>query len=202
MKTDRKSFLNPRKMTVTAIMAAVAAVLMLLSFNIPIVPYFLKMDFSEFPALIAAFSMGPVSGAAVCFLKNLVNVFTTQTGGAGELCNFLLGAAFVVPAGLIYKKRKTFRGAVLASLAGSAVMAVLSVPINYFISYPAYAVFFGMSTEMVMDLYQAILPGVSTLPQALLVFNFPFTLVKGLLDTLLTFLVYKKLSPIIKGKAL
>lgn len=196
---QKTKFLNPRKMTVTAIMAAVAAVLMFLSFSIPLVPPFLKMDFSELPALIAAFSMGPISGVAVCFLKNLVNVFTTSTGGAGELCNFLLGAAFVLPAGLIYKKHRTFRGAVAGAFAGSAIMALLSVPINYFISYPAYNVFYGMSTEMVMDMYRAILPSVSTLPQALFVFNLPFTLVKGLLDTLLTFLLYKRLSPLIKG---
>lgn len=188
-----------RNMAVTAIMAAVASVLMLLSFSVPFVPPFLKLDFSEFPALLAAFSIGPVSGAAVCFLKNLVNLPATSTGGAGELCNFLMGVTFVVPAGLLYRKNRTFKGAVTASLLASLIMAALSVPLNFLISYPAYGLFLGMTTEKIMPLYQAILPSVENLWQALLIFNAPFTLVKGLCDVLLTFLIYKRISPAIKG---
>ena len=165
-------------------------------------PPFLKMDFSELPALIAAFTMGPVSGAVVCLIKNLVNLPSSGTGGAGELCNFLMGVTFVVPAGLVYKFRKDRVGAVLGSLVGAVVMAVLSLPINLFISYPAYAVFYGMTTDKVMDMYQVILPWVETLPQALLVFNMPFTFCKALCSVIITFVIYKRISPIIKGKSL
>lgn len=195
---DRK-FSQARMLTVTAILSAVATVLMALSFSVPFVPSFLKLDFSEFPALLAAFALGPVSGAAVCFLKNLINVFSTTTGGAGELCNFLMGLTFVVPAGLWYRRHKTLKGAVTASLLGAVCMAVCSVPLNYFISYPAYAVFFGMTTDKVLSLYQMLLPSVKTLSQALCLFNAPFTLLKGLCDVLLTFLIYKRISPILKG---
>ena len=76
---------NVRKMAMTAVMSAVATVLMFLSFNVPLMPGFIKMDFSELPALVAAFSMGPFSGVAVCFLKNLVNLLFSTTAGAGEL---------------------------------------------------------------------------------------------------------------------
>lgn len=199
MEPKQNAKWTARKLAVTAIMAAVATVLMFFSFSVPLVPSFLKLDFSEFPALIASFALGPVSGAAVCFLKNLINLFSSSTGGAGELCNFLMGLTFVVPAGLIYRRNKTFKGAVAASLIGALIMAVCSVPLNYFISYPAYAVFFHMTTDKVMALYQAILPSVKTLPQALVIFNAPFTLVKGLCDVLLTFLIYKRISPVIKG---
>lgn len=96
-----------RKMTVTAILAAVSTVLMFLSFNVPFMPSFIKMDFSELPALIAAFAYGPLSGVIVCLIKNLINLLSTQTGGVGELSNFILGCAFVLPAGLIYKHKKT-----------------------------------------------------------------------------------------------
>lgn len=199
MKSTAKKFSHARMLTVTAILSAVATVLMALSFSVPFVPSFLKLDFSEFPALLAAFALGPASGAAVCFLKNLINVFSTTTGGAGELCNFLMGLTFVIPAGLFYRRHKTLRGAVAASLLGAVCMAVCSVPLNFFISYPAYAVFFGMTTEKVLTLYRAIFPGVRSLPQALCIFNAPFTLVKGLCDVLLTFLIYKRISPILKG---
>ncbi len=198
--TRKKKTVNPRKLAVTAIMGAAATVLMFLSFHVPLVPSFIKLDFSELPALIAAFSMGPLSGVAVCFLKNLVNVFATSTGGAGELCNFLMGATFVLPAGLIYKKWKGLKGAVIASLTGAAVMAVCSLPVNYFISYPAYVNIMGLPMEAIMGAYQTINPRLETLWQALLLFNTPFTFFKGLCDVLLTFLVYKKLSPILKGK--
>ena len=192
--------INVRTLAVTAILGAVATVLMFFSFSIPVIlPSFLAMDFSELPALIASFTLGPVSGATVCLIKNVVNLPTSSTGGAGELCNFLMGVTFVVPAGLIYKYRKDRVGAVVGSFVGALVMAILSLPINYFISYPAYAVFFNMTTDKVMARYQAILPWVKTLPQALLIFNMPFTFVKAMCSVLITFVIYKRISPLIKG---
>ena len=98
----KKGKINIRVLTVTAMLSAVSFILMLLDFSIPIMPGFVKMDFSELPALLASFSLGPVSGAVVCLIKNLFNVFSTTTGGVGELCNFLMGVLFVVPAGIVY----------------------------------------------------------------------------------------------------
>ena len=194
---------NVRTLAMTAVLGAVATVLMFFSFSIPIIlPSFLAMDFSELPALIAAFTMGPVSGVVVCLIKNLVNLPSSGKGGEGELCNFLMGVTFVVPAGLIYKFRKDRVGAVLGSLVGAVVMAVLSLPINLFISYPAYAVFYNMTTDKVMDMYQAIVPWVKTLPQALLIFNMPFTFCKAMCSVIITFVIYKRISPIIKCKGL
>ena len=116
---------NVRTLAMTAVLGAVATVLMFFSFSIPIIlPSFLAMDFSELPALIAAFTMGPVSGVVVCLIKNLVNLPSSGTGGAGELCNFLMGVTFVVPAGLIYKFRKDRVGAVLGSLVGAVYRGV------------------------------------------------------------------------------
>lgn len=191
-----------RALAVTAMLSAAATVLMALDFPIPfLIPPFVKMDFSELPALLAAFALGPASGAAVCLVKNLVNLAMSSTQGVGELCNFLLGAAFMIPAGLLYKKHNSLKGAMIASLAGAAVMAVISLPVNYFLTYPAYSQFLGFPTEAILDLYRAINPSVNTLFEALLWFNVPFTFVKGLCDVLLTFLVYKRLSPVIKKAA-
>lgn len=191
---------NVRKIAMTAILSAVATVLMFISFSLPIIPSFIKLDFSELPALIAAFSMGPVSGVVVCFIKNLVNLAMSTTGGVGELCNFLMGVTFVVPAGLLYKFRKDRWGALWGSVLGAVVMAVMSFPINYFISYPFYVRSGMMSMEAIMDAYQLILPSVQTLPQALLIFNIPFTLVKAACDVAITFAVYKRISPLIHGQ--
>ncbi len=190
---------NLRKLTVTAMLSAVAAVLMFLDFSLPVIPSFVKMDVSELPALLAAFALGPVPGVAVCLVKNLLNlVFHGSTGGIGELCNFLLGAAFVGTASFLYRRRKSRRTAILASLLGAAVMAAISVPVNYFISYPVYARLFG-GLDNIIAAYQAIRPGVDGLLECLLIFNLPFTFVKGLLDAALCFAIYKPLSPILKG---
>lgn len=191
-----------RMIAFTGIFSALSAVLMMLSFSVPLVPSYLKFDFSEFPALIASFAMGPVSGVIVCLVKNLINLPMTTTGGVGELCNFLLGASFVLPAGIAYRLRKNRRAALLSALGGSLAMALFSLPLNWYVTYPMYIrLYFGGNAEAVLSTYQAILPSVDSLFECLVIFNLPFTLAKGLLDTLLTFLIYKRISPLIKGKA-
>jgi len=192
--------INTRKLAVTALLGAVATILMFLSFPVPfLIPPFIKMDFSELPALLAAFSMGPLSGVAVCLIKNLINVLFTTTGGVGELCNFLMGVCFVLPAGWIYKLKKSRSGALLASIAGAVAMAVLCIPINYFISYPFYTSL--MPLDVIIGMYQDLMPSVDGLLACLVIFNAPFTLLKGVLDVLLAFLIYKPLSPFLHKKS-
>lgn len=190
-----------RELTVTAMLCAVATILMFLDFSLPmVIPSFVKMDVSELPALLASFSLGPVYGIAVCLVKNILNViFHGSTGGIGELCNFLIGASFVGTAGLVYRFHKTRKGAVIAALVGAVVMAVVSVPVNYFLSYPVYAAMFG-GIDAIIAAYQELRPGTSGLMECLLVFNMPFTLVKGLLNAAICFLIYKPLSPILHGR--
>lgn len=183
------------KLTVTAMLSAASAVLMFIDFPIPIMPSFIKLDVSEMPALLASFSLGPVYGVIVCLLKNLINLFRTTTAGVGEFCNFLLGAVFVLVAGLVYHKMRSRKGALIGSLIGAFMMAALSLPINYYITYPIYANFMPM--EAIVGMYSAIFPVVHNLFDCLLIFNVPFTFVKGLLDVWLTFLLYKSLSPVL-----
>lgn len=189
---------NVRYMTVTAMLSAVAFALMFFEFSIPfLVPSFIQMDLSELPALIGAFAMGPWYGVIICLIKNLIHLLITTTGGVGELSNFILGAAFVLPAGLIYQRKKTKKNAVIGSVLGAAFMALLSVVSNYFIVYPVYTAFLPMDTILAM--YQEILPSADTLLKCLVIFNMPFTFVKGMLSVVITLLIYKHISPIIKG---
>ena len=188
-----------RKLVMTALMAALSSVLMFFSFNVPLMPSFIKMDLSELPALIAAFAMGPLSGATVCLVKNLVNLFFTTTGGVGELSNFLLGVFFVVPAGIIYRLRPRLSGAVIGSVTGALLMAVLSVFSNYYVVYPIYTAFLPM--DAIIGMYQAINPSVKNLWQCLIVFNMPFTFIKGMVSAVITMAVYRKITPLINGKA-
>ena len=190
---------HTRRMVMTAILSALSSVLMFFSFNVPFMPSFIKMDLSELPALIAAFSMGPIHGAIVCLVKNLVNLFFSTTGGVGELSNFLLGVFFVVPAGIIYKLRPKFSGAIIGSIVGAAMMALLSVFSNYYVVYPIYTAFLPM--DAIIGMYQAINPSVKNLWDCLIVFNMPFTFSKGMVSVVISMSVYKILSPLINGNA-
>ena len=189
-----------RILTGTAMLGAVAAVLMYLEFPIPIMPAFVKLDVSELPALIASFAYGPVSGILVCLIKNLIKLPSTSTAAVGELFNFVMGALFVGVACLIYKRNEARKGAIVGALLCALVMAVVSVPYNYFIVYPAYVVMYHLPLDAIIGMYQAINPNVNGLLACLLVFNLPFTFVKGALDAVLCFLVYKPLSPILHGR--
>ena len=133
----------------------------------------------------------------VCFIKNALHLFVGTTAGVGELSNFVLGAVFVYTAGLIYKKNKTRKGALRGAVIGAVLMAVISVATNYLFVYPIYAKML-IPMEAIVGMYSALLPSVDGLLEALLIFNLPFNLVKGLIDAAVCFIIYKKISPILK----
>ena len=189
-----------RNLTVAAMLSAVAFILMFIEFPVPmLIPSFVKMDFSDLPALLGAFALGPVYGVVISFMKNLLHIVVkgTSTACVGELCNFMLGAVFSAVAGFIYKHHKSRKTAILGAVAGAAAMAVFSVPSNYFITYPAYVEFYHMPLEAILGMYQAIRPSTNGLLECLMVFNMPFTFVKGMIDVALCFLIYKPLSPLL-----
>ena len=198
MNNDTTNRNGIRYLTVTAMLSAVAYVLMFIDFPIPfLIPSFIQMDISELPALVGAFAFGPVCGVLVCLVKNLLHLFITSTGGVGELCNFLLGATFVLAAGLIYKHKKSKKSALIGAIVGAVLMGIISVPLNYFLTYPIYYNF--MSKEAILEAYRAIIPSMKNILQCLICFNMPFTIAKGLICTGVTMLIYKHLSPILKG---
>lgn len=191
--------LNVKKISACAILGALGFVLMLLEFPLAfLIPSFIKLDFSEIPALIAAFAYGPVYGILVCAVKNLLHLFVTTSMGVGELSNFILGAVFVGFAGIFYKKNHTKRGALIGSLSGAVIMAVISIIPNYFVVYPFYVKIYGMPMEVIVGMYQALLPFADNLLKALVIFNLPFNFFKGVVVSLLCFVIYKKISPLFK----
>lgn len=187
-----------RYITVTAMLSAVAYVLMFIDFPIPfLIPSFIQMDISELPALIGSFAMGPMCGVLICLIKNLLHLFITTTGGVGELSNFILGIVFVLPAGLIYERKKSKKNARNGALIGAVLMGFVSIPTNYFLTYPIYYNF--MPEEVILEAYRAIVPSMENILQCLICFNMPFTIVKGLFSVTITMLIYKHISPILKG---
>ncbi len=197
MKTSNKT----RIIAGCGMLTAVAVVLQYLEISIPFVPSFIKLDFSDLPELIGAFAYGPLAGIVIALIKNLIHMAVSQSGFVGELSNFILGAVFAGVAGVIYRKNKTKKGAVIGGLAGALAMALVSVPSNYFLIYPLYYNVLGFPEVAVLGMYQAIMPSIKSIFQSLLVFNLPFTFVKGLFSVIISLIIYKPLSPILHGKS-
>lgn len=194
--------LSTRKIVMIGMMSAVATIIYYLDFGIPaLLPSFIKLDFSNVISLLAGFAMGPLEGVIVCLVKNLVHFVikgAATTYGIGEIFDFVTSAFFVLVSATIYRRNRTKKGALIATLCGMLAFTAISLPLNYFIVYPIYIKAFG-GEAAILGAYKAIIPSVKNLFSALCIFNLPFTFVKGLLCSIITVLVYKPLSPIIKG---
>lgn len=186
-----------RRIAATAILTAMAVLLMYLEIPLPFMPVFLKFDFAELPALIGAFALGPVWAIVIELLKNLIHLPVTQTMGIGELSNFVTGVIYVVTAGLIYKKIRTRKGAAISMVASTIVLALIAVPVNAFITLPLYASAMGFSTEAIIGMCTEVNPLVKDKISLLLAVFVPFNLFKGIVVGLITFFVYKPISKLI-----
>lgn len=196
--TNRGMIKSVRYITVTAMLAAVSFILQYIEISIPIMPSFIKFDFSDLPALLGSFAMGPVCGVLICLVKNVLHLAFSNSMFVGELSNFILGSVFVAVAGLIYKNKKTKTGALVGGIVGALVMGAFSLVSNWFLVYPVY--YKVMPKEVILGAYQAILPSMKSIFQSLVCFNLPFTIVKGLIAVAIAMVIYKPLSLILKGK--
>lgn len=198
-RTDeqKRNILTTRVLVGAGMLAAVAIVLQYLEFPIFFMPSFIKMDLSDLPAIIGAFAYGPFAGVIIELVKNLIHCAVSQSATVGELANFILGSVFTLVAGFIYKYNKSRKTAMAGGIIGAVAMGVISVPSNYFVVYPFYYNF--MPKEVVLSMYQAIMPGVKSIFQCLLFFNVPFTIAKGLFCVIIAMFVYKPISRILKG---
>ncbi|HPX93690.1 MAG TPA: ECF transporter S component [Bacillota bacterium] len=185
-------------MAKTGILSAAAIALMYLEISLPLFPGFLKFDFSEIPALLATFAMGPLAGIAVELIKNIAHLPATHTLMVGELANFIMGSFFVGTAGLIYKHKKTRGGAILSMAAGTLALTASGALINYFFTIPFYISVMGFSMEgIVAATHAAGNTLVTGLPSLILWVFIPFNLMKGIVVSVIVGLIYKKLSPLL-----
>lgn len=198
----KKTGVNTHKMIQIAMLGAIATVLMLFEFPMPfLAPSFYELDFSELPVLIGGFAMGPVAGILIEALKILLHLLIkgTHTAFVGELGNFLIGCAMVIPASLVYKRMKSKKGAVIGMICGTICMAVAGAFVNAFLLLPAYGKAFGMPVEAFVEMGAAIRPSVNSLFKFCLLLVTPFNLVKGLIISVLTMLLYKRISILLKS---
>ena len=182
--------------TKVSVLSVIAYVLMFIEVPILIFPGFLKLDISDVPAILGAFALGPVAGVLIELVKNILHWITrTSTGGVGELANFVVGCAWVVPAALIYKMHKSRKYAIGGMIAGTIAMAVIGGIMNYYVMIPFYAKI--MPIQVILDMSAAANPLIVDLKTLILYGIVPFNVLKGVIISIVTVLIYKKVSPII-----
>ncbi len=186
------------KITYTAIFAAIATVLMYFEFPLPFMPPFLKVDLSGAVVLIGAFMFGIGPAITMIGIKDLIHLTQSQTGGSGELADFLVLSALVIVAVLIYRSHKSRKMAIVGCVSGSMVMSVVAMLTNYFLIIPFYSQI--MPLEAIFEACSAVNPLVTGMQGYLLIGVLPFNLIKGAILTVITMLAYKKLSVFIKSK--
>lgn len=198
----RESRTDIRRIVQIGMLSGIAVVLMLFEVPLPFAPSFYEIDFSEVSVMIGCFVMGPLAGAIIELIKILLNLVVngTITAGVGEAANFVIGCALCVPAGRIYQKNHTRTGALIGMAVGTVVMTVLGCFINAWILLPAYGAAFGMPIEALVEMGTAVNAHITSLSTFVIFAVAPFNLLKGVLVSLVVFLIYKKIRPIFKMK--
>lgn len=191
--------ITPAHLTRIGVLSAISAVLFIFP-EITIIPPIYKLDFSTLPALLAGFSLGPVSGVLVVLIKDITGLLHSSSMGVGELADFLMSASFVYAASIVYKKRHNFKGAVMGMLLGIVVSTIISALTNYYIMIPFYVGAFNMTNEAIVAMIAKAIPAVTSLWKLILFATVPFNLIKGVVLCLVTMLIYKRLSPLLHVK--
>ncbi len=195
-----KKRLNVRYMVQIGMLGGVATLLMLFEIPLWFAPSFYEIDLSEVAVLVGAFAMGPLAGIMIETIKILLNFILngTVTAGIGEFANLLLGISLVVPAGILYRRKKTKKGAAAGLLVGTLTMTLIGSLVNAFVLLPVYATAFGMPMEALVGMGTAVNPAITGLGTFVLFAVVPFNILKGIVVSIVTLLIYKKLSPILK----
>ena len=189
-----------RRVAYVGIFAAIAAVLMYLEFPLPFAPAFYEIDFSEIPVLICSFSLGPVAGVVCEFLKVVLKLFLkgTSTAFVGDLANFVVGCALILPASVVYFANKTKKGAVIGMAVGTVCITVVGSLFNAVYLIPAFSVLYDTPLDVIIGMGTKINPGITSVNTLVLFAVAPFNLLKGVVDSIITFLLYKHIERLLR----
>ncbi|MCR5053852.1 MAG: ECF transporter S component [Lachnospiraceae bacterium] len=201
-KGSSKSSMRTRMIVTTGMLGALSAILMLFEFPFPLAPTFIKFDFSELPVILGGFLFGPVAGCIVALIKILLNFVLngTSTAGVGEVANLVGSICFILPASIIYFKNKTRKRAAIGLVAGTVSTSVVMSLMNAFLLCPLYIKLFGMTEEVLIGMGSATNPFVHDMLTLVLCSIFPFNIVKYGIVSVITFLIYKRISKFVKAE--
>ena len=195
---------NLRTMVQIGMLGAVSVILMMFEIPLWFAPGFYKIDLSEIPVLIGAFALGPVAGGVIELVKVVLHILFkgTTTAGVGDFANFLIGCALVVPAGMIYRRKRSRKGAVIGMLVGTVFMVIVGCFLNAFVLLPVYGKAFGMPIDALIGMGSAVNPAITSLTTFVILAVAPFNLLKAVIVSIVTLVLYKYISPILKGNHL
>lgn len=198
---DKSRILTTKKIAVVGVFSAISAVLMLFEIPLPFAPSFYKLDFSELPALIGSFAFGPVAGVLIEFIKIILKLIIkgTSTAFVGELANFVVGCGFILPASIIYYLNKTKKNAIIGCVVGTIVLTIVGTSFNAIYLLPKFAALFGMPLDAIIGMGTSINPRITNVSTFVFFAVAPLNLIKGTSVSLITMLIYKKISSIIKN---
>lgn len=196
---DRKQFSNTHYISYTAIFSAISGVLMVMEIPLFFAPGFYKLDISEMPVLICTFYLGPVSGVTAELLKVMVKLLIkgTSTAFVGDFANFVVGCSFILPASIIYHAHPGRKTALIGMGVGTLVLTVFGSLFNGFYLIPKFAVLFGMPMDAIVAMGTKVNAAITDVWTLVAFAVVPFNLVKGVAVSALTFLLYKRISPIL-----
>jgi len=186
--------MNARYLAKIGMLSAIATILMFFEVPLPLMPAFLKLDISDLPAIIAAFLYGPLAGVLIELIKNVLHGINSQTMGIGEVANFLVGIAFVLPVGFLYKRIGQKNSALIGLLTGIISMVIFASLLNYFILLPMYQSVLHFPLEQIIQMGNASNPAIVDLKSFIVLAIAPFNFIKGSIISLLAWGVYSKIS--------
>ena len=196
---DRKSFSSTHYLSYTAIFSCLAGILMLAEIPLFFAPGFYKLDLSEIPVFICTFYLGPVAGVTAELLKVFVKLLLkgTTTAFVGDFANFVVGCSFVLPASVIYHAHPGKKSALWGMIAGALVMTVFGSAFNAIYLLPKFSQLYGLPLDVIVGMGTSVNSAINSVSTLVLFAVVPFNLLKGVLVTVLTFLLYKRISPIL-----
>ena len=187
-----------RYITYIAMFSAIGGVLMILEIPLFFAPGFYKMDLGELPVLMSAFYLGPVAGVITEFLKVVIKLLLKGTGTAfvGDFANFVVGTAFILPAAVIYHRNKTRKTAVVGMIVGTLCMTIFGSAFNAYYLIPKFSQLFGMPLDVIVGMGTAVNSAITSVGTLVMYAVVPFNILKGVVDSILTYLLYKRLEPV------
>jgi len=194
---QRKSNFKVNRMVLIAMLSAMSVILNLFSFKIPFLfPSFYKIDFAELPALIGAFALGPIAGTIIETIKILLNIVIngTSTAFVGEIANFVMACALVIPAGIVYYHKRTKKGAMIGLCLGVIVNVIAACLMNAYVLLPAYSNAFHMDMDTIIGMGTSVNSGITGMTSFIMLATAPFNLIKSLAVGIITALIYKPIS--------
>lgn len=193
---------NVRTLVMVAMLGAISMVLYLFDFPLWFAPSFYKIDFSEVPVMIGSFALGPVAGAMIELVKCLLKLVIkgTDTAFVGDIANYVIGCALIVPAGIIYKKNKSKKAAIIGMAVGTLFLVIVGCFVNAYVLLPTYGKAFGMPIDALVGMGSAVNPAITSVTTFVLLAVAPFNLLKGIMVSAITLVIYKYVSPLLKGQ--